>query len=68
MGLQAAEAVPALTGVTGGDGIRHLQRLWCWLGVGVKGRPHRHRDIDPRSLGSQRALLFFILSWWYGLH
>jgi hypothetical protein len=54
--LQAAEAVPALTGVTGGDGIRHLRRLWCWFGVGLKGAspsPSRYRSlVSWKSAGS----------------
>lgn len=64
MGLQAAEAALALPGVTGGGGIWHLRRLgYRFGGWGVKLRPPRHHDMNPRPLGSQRALLFFILAW-----
>ncbi|KAJ5903894.1 hypothetical protein N7504_006277 [Penicillium tannophilum] len=59
VGPQTAEAAPVPADVASGGGVQDPPGLRC---VGIKGRHPRPHDIDPRSLGSRRALPIFHLA------
>ncbi|KAK9845664.1 hypothetical protein MYU51_007280 [Penicillium brevicompactum] len=59
VGPQTAEATPVPADVAGGGRVQDPPGLRC---VGIESRHPRPHDIDPRSLGSRRALPIFSLA------